>query len=91
MTNLPRDIMNKINEYKPNDIEMESLTNKCVYRLIDFYDGVEFEDALGLMYVARDDEPFYKYALRVNKYEYQNLKHLHIPYSKGHLYFTPDE
>ena len=43
------------------------------------------------MYVARDDEPFYKYALRVNKYECQISKHLNIPYSKGHLYFTPDD
>ena len=91
LENLPEDIINLIIKYEPNDIEMESLTNKCVYRLIDFYDGVEIEDALGLMYVARDDEPFYKYALRVNKYEYQILKHLNIPYSKGHLYFTPDD
>ncbi len=91
LENLPEDIINLLIKYEPNDIEMESLKNKRVYRLIDFYDGVEIEDALGVMYVARDDEPFYKYALRINKYEYQISKHLNIPYSKGHLYFTPDD
>jgi len=92
MDNLPEHIINKINEYISNDIEMESPTNKCVYRLIEYYnDEVEFEDAMGLMYVARDDEPFYKYALRVNSYEYQILKHLNLPFCKGHIYFTPDD
>jgi len=71
---------------------MESPTNKCVGRLVDVYDGVEIEDALGLMYVARKNEPFYKYALRVNKHEYQKLKHLNKAFfSKGRLYFTPDD
>jgi len=91
MENLPEHIINKINEYIPNDIEMESPTNKCVYRLVEYYnDEVEIEDAMGLMYVARDDEPFYRYASRVNSYEYQILKHLNIPFSKGHIYFTLD-
>jgi len=89
---LPIYIIKQIIKYEPNDIEMESPTNKCVYRLIEYYnDEVEFEDAMGLMYVARDDEPFYKYALRMNKYEYQILKHLNLPFSKGHIYFTPDD
>ena len=92
MDNLPIDILKQIIKYEPNDIEMESPTNKFVYRLIDYYnDEVEIEDAMGLMYVARDDEPFYKYALRVNSYEYQILKHLNSPFCKGHLYFTLDD
>ena len=69
--NLPIDILKQIIKYEPNDIEMESPTNKCVYRLIEFYCyGVIPEDAMGVMYVARENEPFYKYALRVNNYEY---------------------
>ena len=92
MDDLPGHIIIKINEYIPNDKDFKSPVSRYVNRLIDFYSGdVRFEACIRAMYLIVENEPFYKYVLRVNKNEQKVLKHLNLPFSKGHLYFSYDD
>ena len=79
MASLPEHIINKINEYIPNDKDMKSPVSRYVNRLIEFYSGdVCFEACIRALYIIVEDEPFYKYALRINnpdrKYSNDELK-----------------
>ena len=91
MDNLPDYIIIKINEYIPNDKDFKSPVSRYANRLIDFYSGdVIFEACIRALYIIVEDEPFYKYVLRVNKNERKVLKHLNIQFSQGPFFFTTD-
>ena len=75
MDNLPEHVINKINEYIPNDKDFKSPVSRFVNRLIDFYNGdVCFDECIKELYLIVEGEPFYKYMLRVNKHEKTNFK-----------------
>ena len=93
MDNLSIDIINKINEYKPKDKDVKSPIKKCFNHLIEFYEDYEFNknvcipDSTEIIYLVLENEPFYKYALRINNREYKSLKYNNIHFSNAHLYF----
>ena len=93
MEHLPEHILNQINEYKPNDKDMKSPISNFLNHLIEFYNDCEFtnhviiSDSTELIYLVNENEPFYKYALRINNREYKILKYNNIPFSDAHVYF----
>ena len=76
MESLPEHIIKKINEYIPHDKDMKSPSSICFKQFIRYYYNNDMYAAgsIKISYLIRNNEPFYKYVLRINRSKLKELK-----------------
>ena len=75
MESLPEHIIKKIKEYIPNHKDFKSPTSICFKQLISYYSNNDMyaADSIKISYLIRNNEPFHKYVLRINRSKLEKL------------------